>query len=102
MSTSRRKFIKISALGFGGVAASASAFNMFGSNSYLDELVLDSVAKKLNVTPTYCEVCFWKCAAWAHSDNEGNISKIIGNETDPHLLWSFMSKRNRWYRNVFR
>ena len=84
MSTSRRKFIKISALGFGGVAASASAFNMFGTNSYLNELVLDSIAKKLNVTPTYCEVCFWKCAAWAHSDNEGNIIKIIGNETDPH------------------
>lgn len=86
MSTSRRKFIKISALGFGGVAASASAFNLIGSNSYLEELVMDNVAKKLNVTPTYCEVCFWKCAAWTHSDEKGNITKIIGNETDPHCF----------------
>ena len=84
MSTSRRKFIKISALGLGGVAASASAINMFGSSSYLNALVLDNVAKKLKRTPTYCEVCFWKCAAWAYSDDEGNIPKIIGNESDPH------------------
>lgn len=84
MSTSRRKFIKISALGLGGVAASASAVNMFGNNTYLSELVKENVAKKLNRTPTYCEVCFWKCAAWAYSDDQGNIQKIIGNDTDPH------------------
>jgi thiosulfate reductase/polysulfide reductase chain A len=84
MSTSRRKFIKISALGLGGVAASASAINMFGANTYLEDVVKESVAKKLKRTPTYCEVCFWKCAAWVHSDNQGNIQKIIGNDTDPH------------------
>ncbi|MBT8260761.1 MAG: molybdopterin-dependent oxidoreductase, partial [Bacteroidia bacterium] len=84
MSASRRQFIKISALGLGGFAASASALNMFGSSSYLDELVLENVAKKLNLYPTYCEVCFWKCAAWTHADEDGNIQKIIGNEKDPH------------------
>ncbi len=57
---------------------------MFGSNTYLDELVLESVAKKIKRTPTYCEICFWKCAAWAHSDGEGNIQKIVGNNDDPH------------------
>ncbi len=86
MSTSRRKFIKISALGLGGVTASTSAINMFGVNTYLDELVLETAAKKLKRTPTYCEVCFWKCAAWAHSDDKGNIQKIIGNDTDPHCF----------------
>ena len=84
MTTSRRKFIKISALGLGGVAATTSAFNMFGSNSYLNEMVKENITKKLKRTPTYCEVCFWKCAGWTYSDNEGNIQKIIGNETDPH------------------
>jgi thiosulfate reductase/polysulfide reductase chain A len=84
MTTSRRKFIKISALGLGGVAATTSAFNMFASNSTINELVKENVAKKLKRTPTYCEVCFWKCAAWTYSDEEGNIQKIIGNETDPH------------------
>ena len=58
MTTSRRKFIKISALGLGGVAATTSALNMLGSNSYLDELVKENVAKKFKRTATYCEVCF--------------------------------------------
>jgi thiosulfate reductase/polysulfide reductase chain A len=86
MSTTRRKFIKISALGIGGVATSAHALNLFGSSSYLEELVLDEVTKKLKVTPTYCEICFWKCAAWAHSDDQGNIGKVIGNDDDPHCF----------------
>jgi thiosulfate reductase / polysulfide reductase chain A len=84
MSTSRRSFIKISALGLGGAAATASALNVFGNNSYLGNLVDDNVAKTLKRTPTYCEVCFWKCAAWAYSDEQGNIPKIIGNDSDPH------------------
>ena len=84
MTTSRRKFIKISALGFGGLAASTSALSMIGGNSYLDELVKQSVSKKFNRTATYCEVCFWKCAGWAHTDEDGEIKKIIGNENDPH------------------
>ena len=84
MTTSRRKFIKISALGLGGVAASTSALNMFGANTYLDKLVQENVAKNLKRTPTYCEICFWKCAGWTYSDDEGSIHKIIGNEDDPH------------------
>ncbi len=38
----------------------------------------------LTRTPTYCEVCFWKCAGWVHKDEEGKIRKITGNEEDPH------------------
>ena len=84
MTTSRRKFIRISALGLGGVAASTSALNMFGANTYLDELVKQNVADKFKRTATYCEVCFWKCAAWAYTNEEGEIVKLKGNEIDPH------------------
>jgi len=84
MSTSRRKFIKISALGLGGVATAASTFNSLGVNSYLEDFALENALKKLNQTATYCEVCFWKCAAWVHSDDQGAIHKIIGNDIDPH------------------
>ncbi|SNR30519.1 molybdopterin-containing oxidoreductase family protein [Lutibacter flavus] len=84
MTTSRRKFIKISALGLGGVAATTSAIKMFGANPYLDELVKENVAKKFKRTPTYCEVCFWKCAAWTYTNENGEIKKIIGNDNDPH------------------
>ncbi|MFK5982427.1 MAG: molybdopterin-dependent oxidoreductase [Flavobacteriaceae bacterium] len=84
MSTSRRKFIKISALGIGGVAAVSSATNLFGSNSYLDELAKQNVDEKLKRTATYCEVCFWKCAAWAYTNGAGDIIKLKGNDDDPH------------------
>jgi len=84
MTTSRRKFIKISALGLGGLATATTALKMFGTNSYLDTLAAKNSSKNLKKTATYCEVCFWKCAAWAYSDDEGNIQKIIGNEDDPH------------------
>ena len=84
MTTSRRKFIKISALGLGAVAASTTAINMFGSNSTIDELVKKNVSKKFKRTATYCEVCFWKCAAWTYTNEDGEIKKIIGNEDDSH------------------
>lgn len=83
MSTSRRKFIKISSLGLGGVAAATSSFNMFGANSLLkDESSTNDLS--LKKTATYCEICFWKCAGWTYSDADGNIKKIIGNESDTH------------------
>ena len=84
MTTSRRKFIKISALGLGGLATVSTAYNMFGGNSYLDAVVKQNIANKFKRSATYCEVCFWKCAAWAYSDDAGNIQKIIGNDDDSH------------------
>lgn len=33
-------------------------------------------------TPTYCEVCFWKCAGWVYKNEEGKIWKIVGNDED--------------------
>ena len=84
MSTSRRKFIKISALGAGGVAIATSAVNMFGANSYVDKIIKKKLAPAFKRTATYCEVCFWKCAAWTYTDENLNIKKVIGNDHDPH------------------
>jgi thiosulfate reductase/polysulfide reductase chain A len=41
----------------------------------------ESKAKRF---PTFCEVCFWKCAGFTYHDKDGKIQKIIGNENDPH------------------
>jgi len=84
MDSSRRTFIKISALGAGGLVLSASAFGAIESNVLVDNWALANNLEKLKISPTYCEVCFWKCAAWAHTDKDGHIQKIIGNELDPH------------------
>ena len=86
MIASRRKFIKISALGFGGILASTSAINIFGKNSYLNEKVVKNISKNFKKTATYCEVCFWKCAAWAKVNDDNEIVSLVGNEEDPHCF----------------
>jgi len=81
----RRDFIKVSALGIGGLAMSASAFNILKGAVPQDLINKDSDPQKgLKRFPTYCEVCFWKCAGWTYTDEDGKIIKILGNETDPH------------------
>jgi len=81
----RRDFIKVSALGIGGLAVSASAFNLLKAAVPQDLINKDSDPQKgLRRYPTYCEVCFWKCAGWTYTDEDGKIIKIIGNENDPH------------------
>lgn len=80
--TSRRDFIKISVMGAGVLAMTKGAFGAAKLLSSSDEV------KKLKVdlkrTPTYCEVCFWKCAGWVYKTSEGKIWKVIGNDEDQH------------------
>lgn len=82
----RRDFIKISALGLGGVAAVAGMSKMMTGQKVVDEFLKLSQEGKsfLKRYPTYCEVCFWKCAGWTYVDDAGKIVKIIGNDDDPH------------------
>jgi len=84
MKTSRRQFIKISSLGVGGVALASSAINPIGSSAFIDELIEGNPSTDLKRTATYCEVCFWKCAGWAYTDENNNIIKLKGNDIDPH------------------
>ncbi len=76
---SRRDFIKIAGLGLGGAmmggnAAFQAMAQTFGKNNL--------GASSMMRTPTYCEVCFWKCAGWVYKNDEGKIWKITGNDED--------------------
>lgn len=81
MANSRRDFIKISSLSAAGL--------VFGGK-YLQSSVSPSQSKQFenfnptNLTriPTYCEVCFWKCAGWVYKNEDGSIKKVEGNEDD--------------------
>ncbi len=78
----RRDFIKISALGVGGAALATTSMNwVLGSSS---EEEVESSLPKLTRYPTYCEVCFWKCAGWTYLDEHGKIKSLYGNYDDPH------------------
>jgi thiosulfate reductase/polysulfide reductase chain A len=78
--TTRRQFIKISAYGAGALAVGAGVYKV------IDKLSTTIQANNLTVdltrVPTYCEVCFWKCAGWVYKDEQGKIWKIVGNEED--------------------
>ena len=81
MKTSRRDFIKVSSLGMGGIAVSGSALSLSGLIKKDKKILSD---EKLTKIPTYCDVCFWKCAAWTYVDADGKIKKVLGNDTDSH------------------
>ena len=81
MTQKRRDFIKISSLSAAGI--------IFGSQ-YLKSAIPNSAKQtlgpyasgNLHRTPTYCEICFWKCAGWVHKNEDGKIQKIVGNDDD--------------------
>ncbi len=85
--TTRREFIKISVIGTGVLATGAGTFKtlkVFSSPEEVKKLTPD-----LKRTPTYCEVCFWKCAGWVYKTSEGKIWKIVGNNEDQHCNGRF-------------
>jgi len=82
----RRNFIKISTLSAGGAMMGTIGLGGSNSPSLIERLTgkghpLESTYQR---TPTYCEICFWKCAGWVYKNDQGEIWKIIGNENDPH------------------
>ena len=77
--TSRRDFIKIAGVSLGGMTAGGKAAYQAMANT-LEKNSLDPTL--LNRTPTYCEVCFWKCAGWVYKKPDGDIWKITGNPDD--------------------
>jgi len=81
----RRDFIKISALGLGAATLAGSNLKwVWGSNTGGPVTESASAIPRLSRYPTYCEVCFWKCAGWIYLDEEGKIQKVTGNDQDPH------------------
>lgn len=78
--TTRRKFIRISAIGAGALIAGAGSYKIIKTLSKPEEL--KNLKLDLRRTATYCEVCFWKCAGWVYKTSEGKIWKIIGNDED--------------------
>ncbi|HYX05439.1 MAG TPA: hypothetical protein VE912_01775, partial [Bacteroidales bacterium] len=75
----RRDFIKIAGLGLGGLTLGGGAYQAL-ANTFLK----DGGEVSLSRTPTYCEVCFWKCAGWVYKNDQGDIWKVVGNDEDQH------------------
>ncbi len=87
MSKTRRDFIKISSLSAAGIFAGAKYLQSAipGNSTKLSEIGNFNLKR----TPTYCEVCFWKCAGWVHKNEDGSIKKIVGNDDDTNCNGRF-------------
>jgi len=79
----RRDFIRITSLGSGGLALGASTFSWSKGLAVAEALIGNKQEEPVR-TPTYCELCFWKCAGWVYKNEKGEIQKITGNDDDPH------------------
>jgi thiosulfate reductase/polysulfide reductase chain A len=81
----RREFIKLSGmLGTTGAVAPS----LFLSGCATKPLPGDGLVKK---TPTICDMCFWKCAGFAYSEN-GSAWKVVGNQEDLHSGGRFCTR----------
>ncbi|RMF10684.1 MAG: nitrate reductase [Candidatus Neomarinimicrobiota bacterium] len=80
-SITRREFIQIAGMGLGGLAIASPVFSWAKNAVLMPDSVPGMYTRRV---PTYCEVCFWKCAGWVHLNEAGEIWKITGNELDPH------------------
>lgn len=90
MANTRREFIRISALGTAGITVGLKAW---GEGAFTKPISPNDIKylspEELERTPTYCEVCFWKCAGWVYKNKQGDIKKIIGNAEDPNCNGRF-------------
>lgn len=77
MKTNRRNFIRISAMAGGAAALGTPAVN------FAEEQIRQA-GSQARRTATYCEVCFWKCAGWVYTNEDGHIQKVVGHADDPH------------------
>ena len=83
----RRDFIRITALGAGALVTGGGFLSMaraFATTATAGSLTVDTTR-----IPTYCEICFWKCAGWVYKNEDGSIWKIIGNDEDQHCNGRF-------------
>ncbi|HEX7357928.1 MAG TPA: molybdopterin-dependent oxidoreductase [Ignavibacteriaceae bacterium] len=76
-SISRRKFLKIS----GATVVTAAA--LAGSaKTIVNAAESYSKPKGLQIIPSYCDLCFWKCGLLAYV-KDGELWKVEGNPKDP-------------------
>jgi thiosulfate reductase/polysulfide reductase chain A len=81
MNSKRRDFIKITTAGAGASILASPIYNWATGSVETDQI---KQMEDHSRTPTYCEVCFWKCAGWAYTNKKGEIWKLEGNAEDPH------------------
>jgi thiosulfate reductase/polysulfide reductase chain A len=65
------------------MALAGSSLSLVRGSEVIENLFQRPLAdRQRQRIPTYCEICFWKCAGWVYFNEEGRIRKIEGNDND--------------------
>jgi len=75
---SRRRFLQIGT----GASVGAAVGSLASSPAWGDFLGPARPGDAIETIPTFCDLCFWKCAAIAYKKN-GRLWKLEGNPADP-------------------
>ena len=75
----RRRFLKITGTSLGAAAAAKTLGVLPGTAHALEKAAAPS---GVQVIPTFCDICFWKCGALAYV-RDGKLWKVEGNPEDP-------------------
>ena len=75
----RRRFLKITGTSLGAAAAAKTLSVLPGTANALEKAAAPS---GVQVVPTFCDMCFWKCGALAYV-RDGKLWKVEGNPEDP-------------------
>ena len=76
----RRDFIRIGLTGAGALTLGSGLTTHFWG--YDRRPPPDPGTDGDRVTPTFCELCFWKCGVLAHV-KDGRVTKLVGNPAHP-------------------
>jgi thiosulfate reductase/polysulfide reductase chain A len=86
MGFTRRQFLKAAGIATGAGLLSDSLFTSVLAMGTKPEGVVTSV-------PTYCEICFWKCGAFARVV-DGKVVKLEGNPIHPNSRGKLCARGN--------
>src|SRR5579859_5106788 len=79
-SLTRREFLRIAGIGAAATAAGGAVTVTHMLNAA--QTGVDTAGRGDGVVPSFCEMCFWKCALLAHV-HQGKVWKLVGNPDDP-------------------
>jgi thiosulfate reductase / polysulfide reductase chain A len=86
MALTRRQFLKAAGLTAGAGLFAEPIFSQLSA-------MQPSAAPALSRVPTYCEICFWKCGAFARVV-DGKVAKLEGNLVHPNSRGKLCARGN--------
>lgn len=91
---SRRQFVSLS--------AALAAYSAVGPLVHFGpQATASTLAPGITSTPSFCEICFWKCGIDVWKDGEGKVVSITGNQDHPLSNGRLCPRGTGGYGNLY-